>query len=270
MVLKKRNKNFMTMIYLFFIFTFFVSLFLNLNEIKGKVIEENIIQLELAEKLSKDQISDLEKKLLKMGNVKKIKYSSKERALNNLVRDLQISIPESSNPLPNSFVVILEEKGDYKELIQNLEEDNRITQFHLNEENIEKNILQLKEMDKILKFLSFIFLIPNIFTIFMSYRGMCHDNYIYFYFVSKNREKIDIKAKKAVFLPILSAGIIGTFSFLNLYFFLKNSNIQYIENLFKLSTEYLAIVNIMMNLGLIIILFLVPFNVKKPEKEGIE
>lgn len=269
MVLKKRNKNFITMVYLFFIFTFFVSLFLNLKELREQVLEENIIQLELAENLNQEEIGELEKKLLRLGNIKKIKYNSKERALSNLTRELQISIPESSNPLPNSFIISLEEKGNYKELISKLEEDRGIISIHMNEEKIEKNILKLKELDRTLKFLSLIFLIPNIFAIFMSYRGMCHDNYVYFYFVSKNREKIASRSKKATLLPVLSAGIIGTFSFLNLYLFLRNSNISYLEGFLKLSTEYLAIINVGVILSLTVLLFLIPFNLKTPEKEGV-
>lgn len=269
MVLKKRNKNFMTMVYLFFIFTFFISIFLNLNEMKERFLEENIVQLELIENLNKDEIESLEKKLIKLGDIRKIKYNSKERALSNLVKELQISIPESSNPLPNTFIIILEENANYKEIISKLEENREIASFHMNEEKIEKNLIQLKEIKKVLIFLSLIFLIPTIFTIFMSYRGMCHDNYIYFYFTSKNRERVSNRAKKATFIPILSAGVIGTFSFFNLYLFLKNSNIANMENFFKLSSEYVAIVNIVLTLALIVILFLIPFRVKNPEKEGI-
>ncbi|MGL5722969.1 cell division protein FtsX, partial [Cetobacterium sp.] len=102
---RKGKRTFIALVLSFMIFNIFISLSSNSYFI-GKILKNNyFMTVELQNDGVKEKIQEFEKFLLENENVKGVKFLSKEEAFRNLQKELEIVIPKSENPLPNSIII---------------------------------------------------------------------------------------------------------------------------------------------------------------------
>ncbi len=266
MVFQKKTKNFIVLIYIFFILSLFISLFLNLNEARKKISSSSFIQIELVSKLNSQDLEQLEKKILELKEVKKVRYYSKEEALNNLVKELQISISESSNPLSDIIIANINNLEAAKLLVEQLEDEKNISTMHIDEAFIKNNENKLKIINLEIVITTFLLIVPSIILIMKLYSDMVENNYIYYYLTSKKRNNLKKKSKRVSALPMAISGVIGVLFYANFYYFFRDKLLTYDLNFSLISPEQVIITTGSISFLIIIICLLRPFLGKEVDE----
>lgn len=240
MVFEKKSSNFKSLIFLFFILTFFISLFLNFHSYEDKLSNNIFFQMELSSGLDKENQGEFEKRILQFKNVKKVRYYSKEEGIKNLEKELNISLPSGMNSLPDILIAYVEDRAAAEEIINNLEDERAVTEFYLDVEKIERALLERK-IFKLLKIMTVLFFIaPSVSVIFSLCYGMRERNLIYYYLTSRDRGNLQKKAKKVSLFPMIFSAAIGILFYLNLYVLLQNNLTKLGINFIVASPEMLS------------------------------
>ncbi|MGL5963985.1 MAG: cell division protein FtsX, partial [Fusobacteriaceae bacterium] len=219
MIFKRRTRNFKTLTCLFFLLSFSISLFLNLRSYEEKTGDRIFFQVYLTSDISKEKKQGIEEKILGFENVKKVGYISREESRRKLEKDLKITIPDSS--IQDIIVVYFSSEISPEMVISELETENEIQEIFFDQEYVEKSLLENK-IFKFMRYLTGIFLIaPIIGIIFSSYISMGERNLIYFYFTSKERDRISQKSWRACSLPLIFSAIIGFLAYNNIYMYVQ-------------------------------------------------
>ncbi|MGL4687302.1 MAG: cell division protein FtsX [Fusobacteriaceae bacterium] len=263
MVFQKKTKNFIALIYIFFIFSLFISLFLNLNEARKKISNSSFIQIELVSKINSQDLEKLEKKILELKEVKKVRYYSKEESLKNLIKELEISISEASNPLSDIIIVNVSDLENAKIITEKLEVEKNISTIHIDENFIMNNEQKLKIIKMEIVATIFLMLVPIIILIVKLYSDMVENNYIYYYLTSKKRNDLKKKAKRISAIPIAISAIIGTLSYVNFYYIFRNRLKVYDFNFSLVSSEQVILVTGSLSFLVVLVCWLRPFEKKE-------
>lgn len=244
-MIKKKNKNFYILIYVFFLINLFVSLIFNLYEYKEKLKNRNIIQIELSDSLQKELLPEIEKKVLAIKGVISTKFNSKEESLDRITKELSISIASSNNPISDILICYIDsEKADVKNIVSELEltleKDSK--GIYYDENRINKNNNDLRNI-KIINYMNWgVVLVPLILASLSLYKDMIYNYSLYFYLHSKDKEKSEKKAKRVSFLPMVSANIIGSCIYfgiyMGLYKFVFHETILPVEQFFKIVIKF--------------------------------
>lgn len=111
-----------SMTIIFLILDFFCVSAVNFIKFNDYVKKNMQVKIYLEKGITKDGIIELEKKLLKYDEVLKTKYVSKEIALAELSKSLDIEFDYSDNPLPDTILIMIAENTDvdiFSEKIKN-------------------------------------------------------------------------------------------------------------------------------------------------------
>ncbi|MGL5054238.1 MAG: permease-like cell division protein FtsX [Fusobacteriaceae bacterium] len=217
-MIKNKNKNFYILIYVFFLINLFVSLVFNLTEYREKLKNKNIIQIELSDKLEKERITEIEKNVIGIKGVISTRFYSKEESLEKITKELNISIASNNNPISDILICYIDpEKGNLKSVVAELEKEKDTTGIYYDEKKINFNIEDLKNLKTIIVMNVIVILIPLILTVFSLYKDMIYNYSLYFYLVSKDKEKAEKRAKKVSFLPMVASNIIGSCLYFGIY-----------------------------------------------------
>lgn len=258
MIFQRKTRNFKTLTYLFFLLSFSISLFLNLWSYEDKSQDRVFFQIDLASGISQERKQGIEEKILGFKNVKKVGYISKTESIRNLEKSLKIAVPESS--ISDIMIVYFSPEESPESIISELESETEILEIFFDQEYVEKSLMQKKTL-KLIRYLTGVFLlIPTIIIIFTSYLGMRERNLIYFYFTSKERERIWKKASRASFLPLIFSGVIGTLIYNNIYLFLQKNFEKIGYYILKNSFQRVFLFSILVTVCIFVIAMLLPFS----------
>ncbi|MGL4403922.1 MAG: permease-like cell division protein FtsX [Fusobacteriaceae bacterium] len=188
---------------------------------EDKTQDRNFFQVDLESGLSQEKKREIEEEILKFENVKKVGYISREESMRSLEKNLKITVPDSS--IQDIMVVYFSIENSPEDIISKLEAEDEIREVFFDQEYVEKNLLQKKTLKLVRYFTIFFLIIPTIVIILSAYCSMRERNLIYFYFTSKERERIWKKSKRASSLPMIFSGIIGFFICNNIYVFLQKN-----------------------------------------------
>ena len=83
----------------------FISFSLNLRNLTNEKIFNSFIVADLQNNLDKDKKNEIEKYILGVDGVRSVRFMDKSESFKNLQNELNISIPESNNPLTDSLVI---------------------------------------------------------------------------------------------------------------------------------------------------------------------
>ena len=83
----------------------FISFSLNLRSLTNEKIFNSFIVADLQNNLNQDKKNEIEKYILGIDGVRSVRFMDKFESFKNLQNELNISIPESSNPLTDSLVI---------------------------------------------------------------------------------------------------------------------------------------------------------------------
>ena len=119
----KNDKNLfyyslVTMIIIFFIFNFFCMMALNLLKFNEYLKSNMQLKIYIEKNTTKEENLYLEKKLLKYDEIIKTKYVSKDIALEDLSKNLDLNFDYTDNPLPDAIFVRIKENTDIDKLIK--------------------------------------------------------------------------------------------------------------------------------------------------------
>lgn len=191
------------------------------------------------------QLNNFEKKLLKMPEVRSLKYESKEVALRDLENQLGIRVPRGNNPLSNNFMVTFNGNESLDTLRQKLDQEELIKEIYVDEVQIEKLANRIEKNKGI--FITFLAggFIPLIFIVF----SLFHSNILYNNWDITSKVFIG-ESKKRALKPyymisdsiFVGAAVIGTLIFLNIYEVFRTTFIGIEKGGVLASTEEVLIV----------------------------
>jgi cell division transport system permease protein len=223
--------SFTTLIFAFLFFNISLISIYNLYQ-NNKILNNSYnLSVYINNNVSQNSIEKIEKSILEIDGVEGISYIDKKIALKKLTEKLGITNHGMTNPLLNSFNITTSGEGNLKNAKVVIDEIDGVKEVIINEKNtttLDKKIVQNK---KLMIWLFFITLIPIMIMKF---------NIMHSTVVSQSH---DIEAKlylglekKEILRPyyfinnikFISAGIIGSLIFLNLYEFLRRSLSEFI------------------------------------------
>lgn len=132
-----KNKVFIGLTFIILILNMFLAFSLNMKKASDDFLFNNYVIIDLKNNLPEENINNLEKEIYELNGVNSVRYMDKSESFRNLQNDLNISIPESTNPLADSMVVHLKDKmyiGQIQELLENRE---NVKEVYLNNDYID-------------------------------------------------------------------------------------------------------------------------------------
>ncbi|MBF1208446.1 MAG: ABC transporter permease, partial [Fusobacterium periodonticum] len=83
----------------------FISFSLNLKKVSKETLINSFIIVDLQNNLDEEKRNEIEKYILTIDGVRSVRFMDKSESFKNLQNELNISIPEASNPLTDSLIV---------------------------------------------------------------------------------------------------------------------------------------------------------------------
>ena len=221
--------SFTTLIFAFLFFNISVISIYNIYQSNKTLNKSYTLGVYMNNNVSQNSIEQIEKNILNLDGVEKISYINKELAFKKLATQLGLSNRGINNPLLNSFIVKTagEEKMNEAKII--MDEIDGVKEVVINKKSVTTLNEKIKRNIKLMIGLLLITLLPIKIMIF---------NIMHSSVVSQNH---DIEAKlylgmekKEILRPyyfinnikFISASIIGSLIFLNLYEFIRNEIVE--------------------------------------------
>ncbi|OQY42998.1 MAG: hypothetical protein B6227_00335 [Fusobacteriia bacterium 4572_74] len=217
--------SFTTLIFAFLFFNISVISIYNIYQ-RNKTLNKNYtLSVYMNNNVSQNSIEKIEKNILKLDGIEKISYINKELAFKKLANQLGLSNHGINNPLLNSFIVKTTGEKKLNEAKIIIDEINGVKEVVINKKSVIALSEKIKRNNKLIIGLFIITLMPIKIMIF---------NIMHSSVVSQNH---DIEArlylgmgKKEILRPyyfinnikFISAAVIGSLIFLNLYEFIRS------------------------------------------------
>ena len=217
--------SFTTLIFAFLFFNISIISIYNIYQNNQILNKSYTLSVYINNNVSQNSIENIEKNILNIDGIEKISYLNKELAFKKLANQLGLSNRGVNNPLLNSFVVktIGETKLNEAKIV--IDEIDGVKEVIINEKNVIELSDKINKNKKLIIALLLITLLPIKIMIF----NIMHSSVV--------SQSHDIEAKlylgmdkKEVLRPyyfinnikFISAAIIGSLVFLNLYEFVRN------------------------------------------------
>jgi len=217
--------SFTTLIFAFLFFNISVISIYNIYQ-RNKTLNKNYtLSVYMNNNVSQNSIEKIEKNILKLDGIEKISYINKELAFKKLANQLGLSNHGINNPLLNSFIVKTTGEKKLNEAKIIIDEINGVKEVVINKKSVIALSEKIKRNNKLIIGLFIITLMPIKIMIF---------NIMHSSVVSQNHD-IEAKlylgmGKKEILRPyyfinnikFISAAVIGSLIFLNLYEFIRS------------------------------------------------
>lgn len=244
-----------------------VAAFVILNSVGGVILNfkqntENLkdhykVSIYLKGNPDEKTLNGFEEKLLKLTEVKYLKYESKEVELRELEDDLGIRLPKGNNPLSDSISLTFDGYENLGKLQERLdEEDALIKEVYIDKDGLESLNKRIIKNETIIKYFFMMAFLPVIFIVF----NLFHMN------ILNHRRDIVTKIylggeRKTVLKPyyfisdavFVGSAIVGTLIFLNIYEVFRNEFINYEKDYILASTEEMLVLAAITTLIIIVI-----------------
>lgn len=221
-MLKKKNKNFYILIFIFFLLNLFVSVMANLKEYNEKIKLNNFIQLEVQNTISKEELEELEKKIMNIKDVLQTKIYPKEEALVNIEKELKIKVAAEENPIMDTVICYIKPEK-LEGIVSEIEAKELNVKLYYNNEKIAKNMESIRKIQKVNLFFLIITVLPLYFLTLRLYKDMIEYHVLYFKFVKEFKNNMFLKAWKVSVIPMILSATLGTSIYLLFYTFIENN-----------------------------------------------
>lgn len=217
--------SFTTLIFAFLFFNISVISIYNIYQSNKTLNKSYTLSVYMNNNVSQNSIEKIEKNILNLDGIEKISYINKELAFKKLADQLGLSNRGISNPLLNSFIVKTEGEKNLNQAKVIIDEIDGVKEVVINKKSVATLNEKIKRNNKLIIGLLIITLLPIKIMIF---------NIMHSSVVSQNH---DIEAKlylgmekREILRPyyfinnikFISAAVIGSLTFLNLYEFIQN------------------------------------------------
>ena len=264
-----KNRVFYSIIITIISLNIFVNISLNLKSISEQTLYNSVIVADLQSNLTNEQKNNLEKEVYKIASVKAVRYMDKSESFKNLQNELNISIPESSNPLSDSLVIYVKNIENLNLIQDKLEEKEEIKEVYRDDSYLKLSEKQglVFSMVKIGSgviafFIALITIILFNLGVGIEFLNSANTGFDY----AKNIKK---SKKRGLFL-FSSATVMGTLIFFNLYIYFRKyiSGIKFEHTL--LSFKEIILWHLLVIFIVNAIVYLMPANVGRIEYEDEE
>lgn len=266
---KNQNKNpkvkkatFILLILTFIVFNVFLCAFININKKIEKIENDYFIVAELKKDMVDVELQKIEEDILKTEGVKRVRYISKEEAFNKLQSQLDVAIPKSENSLSDTLTVYYDKMMNLENIQGQIESNKSVKECF-----VDNGYITIKEEEqRFYKAISVGTIVIGVFPTIIMIFYLFHTA-VTIDFMNYTRTIIDIKesqrkAKTVNILPFLSASIIGTLIFLNVYLLFR-------EEIFLTNSRYvvagikeIGMLHLIVILAINILIWIIPTRIK--------
>nr|WP_307775916.1 permease-like cell division protein FtsX [uncultured Cetobacterium sp.] len=213
---KKIKGTFIVLILSFMIFNLFVSIASNSYFIGKKLKDDYFFTIELKNNIDEKDINEFEKFLLSNPNVKGIRFLDKDEAFRNLQKELEIVIPKSENPLPNSMIVKFENEKNIQAIQELLDVDSRVREIYIDSSFLQSTQRKVSAVNTTL-FLFSLLSLATFYIINVVLREMIFKDYMIFAIRNPQNSKNYLVARNKNLIPFFVSAVIGSLIYFNIY-----------------------------------------------------
>lgn len=243
-----------------------LSISLNLKNLKDDSLSNTFLVVDLQGNL-KDKKNELEKEILKLNGINSVRFIDKSESFKNLQNELNISIPESSNPLDDSIIVYLKDKNYISGIQEKLESMEEVKEVYKDDNFLgtnEKTFFNLFVFEVaslvVAVLIGLIVLIIFNLNIIIDFLNMCN--------IKREHIKSLGIAKKDNFLTFFLSTIAAYLIFLNLYFLFNKYCFVKEFDFVLLSLKEILLWNSLAIIILNILAFLLPASIFSVDRLG--
>ena len=198
----------------------FISFSLNLKKVSKETLISSFIIVDLQNNLDEEKRNEIEKYILPIDGVRSVRFMDKSESFKNLQNELNISIPEASNPLTDSLIVSVksaELMNGVQEIIEAREEVKEVykDEPYLKQSQEQSDIIRIAQIGSAI----FSFLIALV-TIVIFNLGVAIE------FLNNANTGLDYRenirsSKLKNLIPFSMASVVATLIFFNIYIFFR-------------------------------------------------
>ena len=244
----------------------FISFSLNLKKVSKETLINSFIIVDLQNNLDEEKRNEIEKYILNIVGVRSVRFMDKSESFKNLQNELNISIPEASNPLTDSLIVSVksaELMNGVQEIIEAREEVKEVykDEPYLKQSQEQSDIIRIAQIGSAI----FSFLIALV-TIVIFNLGVAIE------FLNNANTGLDYaenikESKFKNLIPFSMASVVATLIFFNIYVFFRKyvTNANFDSSLLSLREIFLWHIGAIAILNFLI--WLIPANLGRIEYE---
>ena len=244
----------------------FISFSLNLKKVSKETLINSFIIVDLQNNLNEEKRNEIEKYILTIDGVHSVRFMDKSESFKNLQNELNISIPEASNPLTDSLIVSVksaELMNGVQEIIEAREEVKEVykDEPYLKQSQEQSDIIRIAQIGSAI----FSFLIALV-TIVIFNLGVAIE------FLNNANTGLDYaenikESKLKNLIPFSMASVVATLIFFNIYVFFRKyvTNANFDSSLLSLREIFLWHIGAIAILNFLV--WLIPANLGRIEYE---
>ena len=244
----------------------FISFSLNLKKVSKETLINSFIIVDLQNNLDEEKRNEIEKYILTIDGVRSVRFMDKSESFKNLQNELNISIPEASNPLTDSLIVSVksaELMNGVQEIIEAREEVKEVykDEPYLKQSQEQSDIIHIAQIGSAI----FSFLIALV-TIVIFNLGVAIE------LLNNANTGLDYaenikESKFKNLIPFSMASVVATLIFFNIYVFFRKyvTNANFDSSLLSLREIFLWHIGAIAILNFLV--WLIPANLGRIEYE---
>ena len=244
----------------------FISFSLNLKKVSKETLINSFIIVDLQNNLDEEKRNEIEKYILTIDGVRSVRFMDKSESFKNLQNELNISIPEASNPLTDSLIVSVksaELMNGVQEIIEAREEVKEVykDEPYLKQSQEQSDIIHIAQIGSAV----FSFLTALV-TIVIFNLGVAIE------FLNNANTGLDYaenikESKFKNLIPFSMASVVATLIFFNIYVFFRKyvTNANFDSSLLSLREIFLWHIGAIAILNFLV--WLIPANLGRIEYE---
>ena len=244
----------------------FISFSLNLKKVSKETLINSFIIVDLQNNLDEEKRNEIEKYILTIDGVRSVRFMDKSESFKNLQNELNISIPEASNPLTDSLIVSVksaELMNEVQEIIEAREEVKEVykDEPYLKQSQEQSDIIRIAQIGSAI----FSFLIALV-TIVIFNLGVAIE------FLNNANTGLDYRenirsSKLKNLVPFSMSSVVATLIFFNIYIFFRKyvTNANFDSSLLSLKEIFLWHIGAIGILNFLV--WIIPANLGRIEYE---
>ncbi|MGL5543550.1 MAG: permease-like cell division protein FtsX, partial [Cetobacterium sp.] len=212
----------------------------------------------------KEKIQEFEKFLLENENVKGVKFLSKEEAFRNLQKELEIVIPKSENPLPNSIIIYFKNEKNLHAIQELLDVNPMVREIYIDNQFLQSTQKKISAVN-ISLFLCLFLSLGMYYQITTILRGVIIRDYMLYAIKNPQNKKNFFVARNKNLIPFLGSAVVGGLIFFNIYTILKQRYEQILSTLILQSFKQIVILEVLATLAVIVLAWQSTAKLKRDE-----
>ena len=261
-----KNRVFYVIVITIVALNIFISFSLNLKKISNETLINSFIIVDLQNNLNEEKRNEIEKYILTIDGVRSVRFMDKSESFKNLQNELNISIPEASNPLTDSLIVSVKSSelmSQVQEIIETREEVKEVykDEPYLKQSQEQSYIIRIAQIGSAVFSILIALVTIIIFNLGVAIEFLNNANTGLDY-----RENIRSSKLKNL-VPFSMSSVVATLIFFNIYIFFRKyvTNANFDSSLLSLKEIFLWHIGAIGVLNFLV--WIIPANLGRIEYE---